>query len=86
MKKDYNDTVALLYLNRAEPTFTFKEEFVVYEFGSFLADCAGMGEIMLGASALALYDWMWKHVSIVRKLKTKLTPRNHGVTENGLNG
>ncbi len=83
----FNDTIAMLYLNRPKPTFAVKEEFVVYDIGSFLADCAGMGGIMLGASVLALYDWMWKHASIVRKLRTKLTLNSHhGAMENGVNG
>ncbi len=55
-----NATVANLFLGVSDPYLTVREEFLVYDIASFLADCAGMGGIMLGASLLATYDWLWR--------------------------
>ena len=40
-----------------EPRFTVRTEFAVYRWMSFLADCAGMGGILLGFSLLGTFDW-----------------------------
>ncbi len=41
-----------------KPIFTVKEEYLVYDEASFLADCGGMGGILLGFSLLSFYDWV----------------------------
>ncbi len=41
-----------------QPTFTIEEEYIVYDWFSFLADCGGMGGILLGFSMLSFFDWV----------------------------
>ncbi len=46
----------ILHFYIPEPIYTVTEEFLVYDFPSFMADLAGMFGILLGVSFLAVYD------------------------------
>ncbi len=54
---DYNVSYTdILYFYIPTSTVTVKEEFLVYDWVSFVADCGGMGGILLGLSLLAGYQ------------------------------
>ena len=48
----------LLYFYLPMTTITKREEFLVYDRLSFMADCAGMGGILLGLSMLTGFEWV----------------------------
>ncbi len=43
-----------------QPVLTVKEEFAVFTMSSFVAECGGMGGILLGFSFLAMFEWAHK--------------------------
>ncbi len=57
MGNDYNFTYTdMFYFYIPTSSITVKEEFLIYDWLSFAADCGGMGGILLGLSLLAGYQ------------------------------
>ncbi len=55
-----------------EPEFSVVEEFLVYSAASFVADCGGMGGILLGVSLLALFDAAAANVKLARRARRRI--------------
>ena len=58
VRHDSDNSTYTLHMYFAEPSFTVREEFEVYGWMSFLADCGGMGGILLGFSLLGAFNWV----------------------------
>ncbi len=65
--KNYNlsSYTESFYFYFPSPIVTVNSEFEVYDFLDWLADCGGMGGIILGLSILAGYKWLVKSCKTV---------------------